>query len=285
MFKKVMQSDTEKIIIPICNINTFKCLTDNKRGDMEKILVIEDHLSVQKNIKQLLEKAKYEVLTADNGPEGIRLAIKKQPDLIICDIMMPDMNGYEVLEQLSAEKKTFTIPFIFLTAKVEMTDLRLGMELGADDYLTKPFRAGDLLKAVKKRLEKKENFVKGQEEKMSNKYCESTLRGNSVVVAGSHPEVLKVSEIVFISSSEGYSNICTKEGRNLLVRKLLKEWESILPKDQFLRIHQSTIINLEYMEKVEKWFNHTLRIYMTYYDKPLEVSKRYAPKVRARIML
>ncbi|MGE5352647.1 MAG: response regulator transcription factor [Acidobacteriota bacterium] len=122
---------------------------------MEKILVIEDHSPVRENLKQLLRKAGYEAVTAENGSKGVDLAMELKPDLILCDIMMPGMDGYDVLKELSCCKETSSIPFLFLTAKAEMADLRQGMELGADDYLVKPFKAGDLLKAVKIRLEKR----------------------------------------------------------------------------------------------------------------------------------
>lgn len=246
---------------------------------MQKILVIEDHGAVRENIKQLLEKAGYQVLCADNGSDGLKLAFEELPDVIICDIMMPKMNGYEVIKELGSDREASAIPFIFLTARAEMADLRLGMELGADDYLVKPFKAADLLKAIKTRLEKRESIIKLQNDKKQ----EPALKSSSVIMAGNPPEVLKIASIVYISSQEGYSNVFTKEGKKLLVRKLLKEWEILLPEDHFLRIHNSTIINLHFMERVEKWFNNTLRIYMQKVSEPLEVSKRYAPKIKARL--
>lgn len=102
---------------------------------MKKILVIEDEKSVRENIVTLLNEESYEALSAHNGETGIRMAIAEIPDLIICDIMMPGKDGYAVFKELSKNKMTKTIPFIFLTAKVEHKDLRKGMELGADDYL------------------------------------------------------------------------------------------------------------------------------------------------------
>ncbi|HEX2866243.1 MAG TPA: response regulator [Ignavibacteriales bacterium] len=255
---------------------------------MEKILVIEDHSPVRENIKQLLEKAGYSVLTAENGSQGVDAALKEKPDLIISDIMMPVMNGYDVLKELSSIRQTSSVPFIFLTAKAEMADLRTGMELGADDYLVKPFKAGDLLKAIKTRLEKRGLLTQAEKEdhqKDANQDSarQSVLNLSSVIMAGNPPEVLKVASIVYITSNDGYSNLFTKEGKKLLVRKLLREWEEVLPGDHFIRIHHSTIINLDYLQKVERWFNSTLRIYLSGSSEPLEASKRYTPKVRARL--
>ncbi|MCU7497206.1 MAG: response regulator transcription factor [Ignavibacteria bacterium] len=252
---------------------------------MGKILVIEDHQTVCQTIKRLLEKAGYEVTAAQNGSEGIRLALETLPEVIVCDIMMPGINGYEVLKHLHSIEKTSSIPFIFLTAKAEMTDLRLGMDLGADDYLVKPFKANDLLSAIKTRLEKRELIIRGQMEKLQKESGDSKLKSNSVIVAGNPPEIIKVSSIVYISANDGYTYIHTKEGKKPLIRRQLKEWEELLPKEQFLRIHHSTIINLEYMERVEKWFNSSLRIHMQNVAEPLEVSKRFAPKVKEHLKM
>ncbi|MGE5353085.1 MAG: LytR/AlgR family response regulator transcription factor [Acidobacteriota bacterium] len=246
---------------------------------MEKILVIEDNSSVCNNIKQLLEKAGYETFTAENGSEGVRLAQEMLPDAVICDIMMPVMDGYEVLKQLSCTKATASIPFLFLTAKVEMADLRHGMELGADDYLVKPFTAGELLRAIKTRLEKRKNLILDKNEIPREQVKESAMN-TSVIVTGNPPEVLKIADIVFIQASEGYTFLYMAEGKKVLARRLLKKWQDILPEDQFLRIHNSTIINLNYLEKVEKWFNSSLRVHLRKAEEPLEVSKRYAPGVK-----
>lgn len=120
---------------------------------MTKILVIEDELEVRENILEILKAEKFEVIEAENGFAGTRLAIAKQPDLIICDVMMPQLDGYGVLRVLRQNQNTATIPFIFLTAKSEKADWRLGMELGADDYLIKPFSTQELLAAIAARLQ------------------------------------------------------------------------------------------------------------------------------------
>jgi CRP-like cAMP-binding protein len=121
---------------------------------MKKILLIEDNLEVRENTGEILTLAHYDVVTAPNGKIGVELAQKENPDLIICDIMMPELDGYGVLHILSKRPETARIPFIFLTAKTEKTDIRKGMTLGADDYLTKPFDDTDLLNAIETRLRK-----------------------------------------------------------------------------------------------------------------------------------
>jgi len=118
------------------------------------ILLIEDNMEVRENTAEILELAGYHILTAANGKEGVDIAIKEKPALIICDIMMPILDGYGVLHLLSKNAATETIPFIFLTAKAERNDFRKGMEMGADDYITKPFDDIELLNAVESRLKK-----------------------------------------------------------------------------------------------------------------------------------
>lgn len=119
-----------------------------------KILVIEDEEEVRENIKEILEVSQYQVIVAEQGTIGLKLAQSHSPDLIICDIIMPELDGYEVIKALRENSKTEKIPVIFLTAKVEYSDQRMGMELGADDYLTKPFLTQDLLNAVAARLKR-----------------------------------------------------------------------------------------------------------------------------------
>ncbi len=119
---------------------------------MKKILIIEDDTILRDNTAELLELAGYGVLTAANGKKGILTAKEQLPDIIICDIMMPELDGYGVLENLSQDEVTKQIPFIFLSAKTERKDIRKGMELGADDYLTKPFEESELVGAIESRL-------------------------------------------------------------------------------------------------------------------------------------
>ncbi len=127
---------------------------------MKKILLIEDNVDVRENTAEILTLANYHVVTAQNGKEGVEQAQQNAPDLIICDIMMPVLDGYGVLHMLSKNPDTATIPFIFLTAKAERSELRKGMEMGADDYITKPFDDIELLNAIESRLKRKDLFAK-----------------------------------------------------------------------------------------------------------------------------
>ncbi len=121
---------------------------------MTKILVIEDEESVRLNLVEMLEAEDYEAVSAPNGMIGAMGALDHIPDLVICDVMMPELDGYGVLETLRQDPATAAIPFIFLTAKADKGDIREGMELGADDYLTKPFTRNELLQSITTRLKK-----------------------------------------------------------------------------------------------------------------------------------
>lgn len=123
-----------------------------------KIALIEDNQEMRENIEEILELANYDVVTAENGKKGVSLIKQELPDLILCDIMMPELDGYGVLYMVSKDPKTATIPFIFLTAKSERDDFRKGMNMGADDYLTKPFDDTQLLDAIERRLKRIEQF-------------------------------------------------------------------------------------------------------------------------------
>ncbi|MBT3628411.1 MAG: response regulator [Rhodospirillaceae bacterium] len=125
---------------------------------MTKILVIEDEAPIRDKIVTVLEYEKYDVIDAPNGRDGVVSAQKYHPDLIICDVLMPDMNGYGALAALRDDPDTSDIPVIFLTAAASRADMRKGMELGADDYITKPYTVEELLTAVRTRLERQETI-------------------------------------------------------------------------------------------------------------------------------
>jgi len=138
---------------------------------MKKILIIEDQPQMRRKLAMILEREHFRVATAPNGLIGLDVARSDPPDLVICDIMMPELDGYQVLEALRAEKATATIPFIFLTAKGERVDQRAGMSVGADDYLTKPVLKDDLLGSIHARLRRREQ----EEERLREKVDEASF--------------------------------------------------------------------------------------------------------------
>lgn len=125
----------------------------------KRILIIEDSVDIRENTEELLELSGFTVETASDGLEGVRIARTWNPDVVICDIMMPNLDGFGVLQVFSSQPELATIPFIFLTAKTDRADMRKGMEMGADDYLTKPFQEVELLRAIEARLKKVKTII------------------------------------------------------------------------------------------------------------------------------
>lgn len=129
-------------------------------AEKKSLLIIEDNQDVRENLEEILSLSGYDVITAENGKIGVNKALENIPDLILCDIMMPELDGYGVLRIVSSQPKTADIPFIFLTAKTEREDFRKGMGLGADDYITKPFDDVELLDTIELRLAKSHRIKK-----------------------------------------------------------------------------------------------------------------------------
>ncbi|OIN56355.1 response regulator [Arsenicibacter rosenii] len=154
---------------------------------MQTLLLIEDNDALRENTAEILELSGYQVLTAENGKIGVEVAIREKPDLIICDIMMPVLDGYGVLHMLHKHDDTAHIPFIFLTAKTERNDFRKGMEMGADDYVMKPFEEIELLNAVESRLRKAD---------LTKKHYAPTLEGLDALIrdSGGSSELNKLIE-------------------------------------------------------------------------------------------
>ena len=181
---------------------------------MKTILIIEDEPQVRANIQEILDLADFNTLVAEDGQEGMCLAQSHHPDLVICDVMMPKQDGYAVLETLRANDGSQRVPFIFVTAKAEREALRKGMDLGADDYLTKPFTAEELLNAVTSRLEKQkaaDEFAKQQMDHLRGSIASfwphelnTPLNGilSASYLLGSHsdPEVREIADMIFESS-------------------------------------------------------------------------------------
>jgi two-component system sensor histidine kinase/response regulator len=144
---------------------------------MTKVLIIEDEANIRDSIIDTLEFANYELASARNGREGVKIAQSFEPDIILCDVMMPEMDGYGVLLELNQDYKLSQVPFIFLTAKATKEDVRKGMVMGADDYLTKPFTAQELLDAVQSRLERHQQVKQYNVEHMEliRRYINLTL--------------------------------------------------------------------------------------------------------------
>ncbi|TXD46868.1 response regulator transcription factor [Polaribacter sp. IC073] len=150
---------------------------------MHKILIVEDTLAIREEVCDILEMEGYNVFQAENGEIGFNVALKERPDLIISDILMPPLDGYEMFQKLQSHEETRAIPLIFLSAKGEKEDIRIGMNLGAEDYLSKPININDLVNAVENKIKKK--MI------LDQKIVEKTLELSTVI----EDQVHKISEL------------------------------------------------------------------------------------------
>ena len=204
---------------------------------MKKILVIEDNEEVREVLEEVLELSGYDVTTAEDGAVGAKKALENIPDIIICDVMMPKLDGFGVLNILSKKPETADVPFIFLTAKAEKDDFRRGMNLGADDYITKPFYKDELLQVIETRLKKSERLkktfdgtetglsrfideAKGYEDlkKLSNDRKTKTFKGKDVIFfEGDYPKYL-----YFVKSGKVKLTKTNEYGKEFIISVLEK---------------------------------------------------------------
>lgn len=180
----------------------------SKLTGMKKVLVIEDNDDIRESTAEVLMLAGYEALTAPNGKIGVELAVRNVPDIILCDIMMPELDGYGVLYLLQKNPNTASIPFIFMTAKAERSDMRKGMEMGADDYLTKPFDDMELFNAIESRLKKRNNAQAFKAGGHNN--TESLLEA---LIAKGKPRAFMAKQIIYIENDEPSCLYYVKKGQ------------------------------------------------------------------------
>jgi two-component system, LytTR family, response regulator len=234
-----------------------------------KALVVDDERLARKQLVEMLEEIQEidEIYQAEDVKTAKVIIEKNSPNIIFLDIQMPHESGFDLLEQINYSGKV-----IFVTAYDEYA-LR-AFEVNAMDYLMKPV-AFDRLKQSIERIQLSENLEPDIKQKLL--YSDRLF-----LTIGVHMHFIKVSSIIAINSDGDYTNIQTQEGIDGLVAKSMNEWELRLPENNFSRIHRSTIINLEYIEKIEKWFNYSYRVFMKNLKEPLIISRRYAKSLKEK---
>jgi CheY-like chemotaxis protein len=254
---------------------------------LEKILVIDDDYSVLNLISIILEKNGYQCFIAQDGEKGLALVKALSFSLIICDIMMPNLDGFEVLKKLSQSSSTNSIPFIYLTAKSGIEDIKTAMKLGADSYIIKPFTNNEFLSIVKMKLAKSKLYKKKNVVKTSIPKTKITtpnkLKENSSIfldITGI-PTLVKLHDIEYITAEGDYSSIFIVDKGKFLVKKSLKNWERILPEEIFLRAHRSVILNINLIESIGKWSNRSYIIRMHHCKEPFITSQRCTSKIKS----
>lgn len=264
------------------------------------ILIIEDDQAFVFSVTRLLSGRGYHVLAASDGRAALDLAATSRPDLILCDVELPTIDGYEVLRLLRQNQEIAHIPVILLTGRSDKRDVRAGMNLGADDYLTKPVSAADLLQSVQARIERRRFHEKRAQRRAepvaqpvpsqtgdpgtpeANALTDQPAQSNrSVLVrtaAGSR--VVQVHQITHLTADGEYSRVFWVEGKGVMVRKSLKSWAAELPASLFIRVHRNTLVNAAYVESVYSPGGGRLALGLRGRPEPIQVSLRLAARVK-----
>lgn len=249
--------------------------------EVKTILLVEDESSVREMVRTFLELQKFSVITASNGKDGLALANRILPDIIISDVMMPQLDGFQMKKELGKNEITATIPFIFLTSMNEREKFRKGMELGADDYLTKPVIMEELKKAIAAQLEKREKLLKEYMKKVGKEPKKEYSNNEHILLKDKgNPRFVKVDTIICVTAEDKYTKVFLNTNEKMISSLSLKEWETMLPPNNFVRIHRATIINIEGIEKVDKWFQRSYKVKIKGISEGFEISRRYYSKIR-----
>lgn len=236
-----------------------------------KAIVVDDEKLAREDLKVLLrEFSEIEVIGEAETVEETKTLIKNlNPNLIFLDIQMPGKSGFDLLEEIQTNAK-----IIFVTAYDEYA-IR-AFEVNAKDYLLKP--------VIKERLAIAIDRLKTEQESETIVQEKLEFDDNIFVMVNNHYQFVKIGSIIKIASAGNYTEIYTSSKLKGLVLKSLKDWETRLPGNYFVRIHRNSIINLEYVDRVEGWFNYSYKVYLKEINDPLVISRRYAAKLKERMI-
>jgi len=236
-----------------------------------KSIIVDDEELARDDLKALLKNFnEIEIAGEAETVEEAKLLINKlNPALIFLDIQMPGKSGFELLEEIQTDAK-----IIFVTAFDEFA-IR-AFEVNAKDYLLKPVN--------KERLSRVIERLKTEQESEDNIQPQLLFTDSIFLLVNNHYQFVKVSSIIKITSSGNYSEINTSIKIKGLVLKSLKEWEARLPGNYFVRIHRNAIINLEFVDHIEQWFNYSYKVFLKEIEDPLIISRRYAARLKERMI-
>ena len=232
-------------------------------------LIVDDERLARKELISMLQEFKnIEIVgEADSVSSAAQTVSELNPDVIFLDIQMPGGSGFDLLDKIDIRSKV-----IFVTAFDEFA-IR-AFEVNALDYLLKPVNP-ERLKAALERLENEEETAVKELKKL--KYDDVLF-----ILLNSQYKFIKVKDIISIKSAGDYTEILSAGGKNGITLKTMKEWNSRLPEQSFCRIHRSTIVNIEYIDRIEEWFNYSFRLYIKGVKDPYIVSRRYAAKIKEK---
>ena len=236
-----------------------------------KAIIVDDERLARKDLQSLLNDYPYIELVgeADDAKSAIKLINKANPELIFLDIQMPGESGFDLVEKIKPNIKV-----IFVTAYDEYA-IR-AFEINALDYLLKPVNPKRLQSSIE-RLNSEVN------ESNATEFSKLEYNDRLFISVNTTYKFLNVNTIQCITSAGDYTNIQSTDGTKGLVNKSMNEWEQRLPENYFCRIHRSTIINMEFVEKTEEWFNNSYRVYLKEIENPLIISRRYVAKLKNKL--
>jgi two-component system, LytTR family, response regulator len=242
-------------------------------GAIFRAIIVDDERLARRELRSMLDAySEIEIAgEADSVGKALELIWKVKPDVVFLDIQMPGETGFELLEKVDVAFKT-----IFVTA-FDAHAIR-AFEVNALDYLLKPINPERLARAIHRLNAQGEATSSSSSSPARKLEYEDRL----FIEAGERSVFLKLSQIKCICGAGDYTEVYTADGKRTLVLKPLKEWEERLPEKYFSRIHRSTIINLEFVEKMENWFNRSYRIYLRQTSEPFVMSRRYAARLKLR---
>ena len=236
-----------------------------------KSIIVDDEELAREDLKAILKDfTEVEIIGEAETVEETKILIEElNPDLIFLDIQMPGKSGFDLLEELQIDSKV-----IFVTAYDEYA-IR-AFEVNARDYLLKPVNRERLAQAIER--------LKTDQEIEDTVQTKLDLIDNIFLMVNNHHQFVKIGSIIKITSAGNYTEIYTSSKLKGLVLKSLKDWEVRLPHNYFVRIHRNAIINLEYVDHVEEWFNYSYKVFLKEIDEPLVMSRRYASKLKNKII-
>lgn len=256
---------------------------------MPRILLIDDDEQLRKVLGELLTRQGFDVMSASHGAQGLELAAQRPPDLILCDLSMPVLDGHGVVAALRQQENLANIPFIFLTANSDHQQIRHSMNLGADDYLTKPVPLRELMDAIGARLKRREVEQERERHRIEEAVhqgagaASAKLAETFMVKTADHKELVEIREVKCIIAYGEYSRVYWGKEKQALLRKPLKQWEEELPKNQFVRVHRQAIINIEFLERLEKLPNGQQQVRLRETAEPVAVSQRCTPMLNRKL--
>ena len=251
---------------------------------MKQILIVEDDTLIAQNIAEILEYEGYSTVISESETEAVDLIVINEYALVLCDVMLKEGNGMHVLQRVTDLLAGMVPPFIFITGKTDRQSQRHAMELGADDYLTKPFTGDELVNTVRTNLLKREMIIKsslsnkieeqGQETSTPANLKRFKLEDKIFVSTKAGGEFIFIRDIMYIESSREYTKIVSSSQRKFIVKKSMQQWEDELPTDVFVRIHRKHIVNITFITNIVSLPNRLFRVHLIGATTTLTISQR-----------